>query len=392
MTTTRIFYCTICPYPEEALSVVKRVYDYVDEVIVIHQYPLSEHVKSEFEALNTHLYHTQWNEDFSWYRTQYIKRTGEIISTSEKGYDKNDTWMLITDCDEFPSISMLNNLKKQITKANLQNSTIITWNSHDVFIHGEGTATPFTFIPRPLEDVDKNEVMSNVTSNYFKELLVKYQDRLEYRGKVHHTLCGSGLRIMQAPKEFYYDHIKTDGDLHAHGVRNYWTGGGGVQEMGSKWKEMKQIASKYGIETWEQMNRAIKIGNVPSDLKQFWIDHRNDNERNVDSELRSFYSYYFILHPDELKNIKIDNKNDVDQKIKSIITKEGIKDPLPAEGSDDEIERFVESEYIRILGRNGDPSGVANYTKIIKEGRIKKEYLSKIFRSSKEYKDKGLIS
>ncbi len=318
---SNIFYCTICQTPEEALPNVYRVRPYVNEIIVVHNNPVLPQVKAEFDDLGATLHFIDWKENFSFKRTQYIRKSGDIIKENpNKGYTKDNTWMLVSDTDEFPSIPLLQNLQNLIAKAEINKSTICTINAHDYMIKGEGTPNPFTFIPRPLEDIGKEEIIGQNISNYHKELLVKYQDKLEYTGKVHHTLRGTGLRIMQAPKDYFYDHIKTDADLHSHGCRNWFIGGGGVQEFGPKWKVLRQITDKYGLDSWEKMEKAMKIGNIPSEILQFFVDHRDDNDTSSDSELRSFYSYYKMLHENELKGII--------QTVKTIVTKDGIKDPI----------------------------------------------------------------
>lgn len=445
------FYCTICQTPEEALPNVYRVRPYVNEIIIVHNHPVITQVKAEFDELRATLHYVDWKEDFSYKRTQYIRKSGEIIKeNSEKGYNKDNTWLLVTDTDEFPGISLLQNLQSVIAKAEINKSTVCTINVHDIFIKGEGTTNPFTFIPRPLEEIDKSEIISQNVGSYHKELLVKYNDRLEYRGKVHHTLSGTGLRNIQAPKDYWYDHIKTDADLHSHGCRNWFIGGGGVQEFGEKWKVLRSITNKYSLDSWEKMEKAMKIGNIHSDILQFFIEHKDDNDSHTDSELRSFYSYYKICHPKELENIV--------QTVKTIVTKDGIKDAIPvikkiedikvidstitsidttkplynnpqkvtgdytkdmsyhfqdvkvsSDSSnssdyfksskindnelienDDEIREFVEDTYNIILGRAGDPSGVKNYVDAIKSGRVKKEKLADVFRRSDEYLEKGL--
>lgn len=326
---SNVFYCTICQYPEEALPNAYRVRPYVHEIIVVHNQHVIEQVKAEFDDLKATLHFVDWKEDFSYKRTQYIRKTGDIIKEKGSrssgdnacGYTKNNTWMLISDTDEFPSIALLQNLQSIIAKAEIEKSTICTINAHDYLIRGEGTSDPFTFIPKPLEDVTQEEIVGHTISNYHKELLVKYQDKLEYTGKVHHTLRGSGLRMMQAQKEYYYDHIKKDADMHSHGCRNWFIGGGGVQEFGPKWKELRKITDKYGLDSWEKMEKAMKNGNIQSDIKQFFVDHKDDNDTSSDSEVRSFYTYYNMLHKEELKGIL--------QNVKSVVTKDGIKDPIP---------------------------------------------------------------
>jgi len=450
---SNIFYCTICQFAEESLPNAYRVKPYVNEIVIVYNHPVISQVKAEFDELGATLHFVDWKEDFSFKRTQYIRKSGEIAV--EKGYDKTKLWLLISDTDEFPSISLLQNLQSITAKAELQGSTVCTINVHDIFIKGEGTSNPFTFIPRPLEDIDKSEIISQNVGSYHKELLVKYNDRLTYRGKVHHTLSGTGLRNMKALPEYYYDHIKTDADLHSHGCRNWFIGGGGVQEFSEKWKMLRSITDKYGLDTWEKMEKAMKIGNIYPDILQFFIDHKDDNDRHTDSELRSFYSYYKILHSNELNNII--------QTVKSVVTEKGIIDPLPnkkvkivdrgtqeplyvyeedqkkkdnfiesdstwkrndniknpqnvkydyqkvdissyssdtpkisslekivVNETEDEIREFVEDTYNLILGRAGDYNGVENYVNQIKSGKLKKEKLADIFRKSEEHKDKGL--
>mgnify|MGYP003394185384 FL=1 len=319
---SNVFYCTICQFAEESLPNAYRVRPYVNEIIIVHNQPVLTQVKAEFDDMSATLHQVDWKEDFSFKRTQYIRKSGEIIKEHpEKGYTKDNTWMLVSDTDEFPSIPLLSNLQNLIAKAEINKSSICTINAHDYMIKGEGTPNPFTFIPRPLEDINENEIISHSISNYHKELLVKYQDRLEYTGKVHHTLRGSGLRMMQASKDYWYDHIKTDADLHSHGCRNWFIGGGGVQEFGPKWKILRSITDKYDLDSWEKMEKAMKIGNISSDILQFFVDHRDDNDTSSDSELRSFYSYYKIFHENELKGIV--------QTVKTVVTKDGIKDPIP---------------------------------------------------------------
>ncbi len=393
---SNIFYCTICQYPEEALPNSYRVRPYVNEIIVVHNHPVIAQVKAEFDDLGAILHYVDWKEDFSFKRTQYIRKSGEIIKEKENscGYTKDNTWLLVSDTDEFPSISLLQNLQSIVAKAEINKSTVCTVNVHDIFIHGEGTSNPFTFIPRPLEEIGVDEIISQNVGNYYKELLVKYQDKLEYRGKVHHTLSGTGLRNSGALPEYYYDHIKTDADLHSHGCRNWFIGGGGVQEFSDKWKQMRYITDKYDIDTWEKMEKAMKVGNVQPDILQFFIDHKDDNDRHTDSELRSFYSYYKIVHPEELENVT--------QIIKSIVTKDGVKDPIPESKkkeeqsieevteSENEIREFVKDTYNQTLERDGDLDGVKNYVNAIKNGRLKKERLVDVFRKSSEYFEKKL--
>lgn len=371
-----IFYCTICQHPEEALLNAQRVKEYVDEIIIVHYHSVMSQVKEEFDSLGATLHQIDWKEDFSFKRTQYIKKTGEVAI--QKDYDKDKLWMLITDSDEFLSINTLQNMDTLIEKAELEKSTICTVNSHDYIIKGEGTANPFTFIPRPLESIDKNEIILESISNYHKELLVKYQDKLEYKGKVHHTLHGSGLRISQLPREYYYDHIKTDADLHSHGCRNWFIGGGGVQEFGEKWKQLRSITDKYGIDSWEKMERSMKNGNIHQDIKQFFIDHRNDNDRHTDSELRSFYAFYNILHSREFIG--------TNQTVKTIITKDRIIDPECA-NSDGKLYQFIESEYLRILGTNADPIKTTKFINDINDGIIKKEDVTTFLNNIKNGKD-----
>lgn len=296
----RIFYCTICRRAEEALTVCKRVRPYVDEIIVIYQHLAWVDIIEEFKKLNAHLYLTEWKDDFSLYRNQYILQTGEIIK--EKGYDSGSVWMLITDCDEIPSIMMLDSLKHVINEANLEYSgkgaTSVTFNAHDVIV--KGGETGIDSVVRLLEDYDKDEILYNHVSDSYKEVLIKYNSRLQYSGVVHHMIHGTGLKFMRASNEYYYDHIKTEIDMHVHGCRNYFIGGGGINEKTLKWKELREICDRCSIFTWKQMKDAMMNGKIDERIKRYFISHKNDSDSHIDSELRSFYTYYSVLHPDEV--------------------------------------------------------------------------------------------
>lgn len=304
----KIFYCTICKKVEETYTVCKRIYPYVDDIIIIHQYPYKNEL-SKVKPDKCHLYLTEWKDDFSWYRNQYIKRTGEIIV--EKGYDINDVWMLITDCDEIPSLATLYNLKDIIHHANNMYSgkgaTLITINSHDVIVKGgessvNNSVTDNNVIHnvRLLEDYNDSEILYNHVSDSYKEMLMKYNNKLRYDGIVHHMIHGTGLKFMQAPKEYYYDHIKTETDINIRGCRNYFIGGGGVNEKTEKWKMLRKICDKYGILTWEQMKNVMDNGHIEDELLLFFINHKDDHDSHIDSELRSFYTYYDNIHHDEI--------------------------------------------------------------------------------------------
>jgi len=391
-----IYWCTICRHPEEALPNAKRILDYVDGEIIIHQFPLEDsddnEARKEFEKMGdkVHLYHEAWTDEFSEYRTKYIEKTGEITT------DKDHTWMFVTDTDEFPSIVMLKNLKGLIKKLSPASPNIIKFNSHDIFVKEDDRERVLKNIqvpisPEEIKDSGKELLSSNVSS-YYKELLVKYFDTLKYKGKVHHTLVGINFNSMRAPADMYYEHIKTDIELHYHGCRNFYIGGGGIQEKTPKWQEIKRITNKHGIGNWDHMYSEMKNGNLPRELVEFFVAHKDDNDRpNVDSELRSFYTYYFFLHPEELEELVKENP---DSSIDKQVTKGTVLKPLF--GGDGEIELFVEDMYMKVLGRHAEPAGKHHYMLEIKTGRIKRDELEGIFRNSKEYKrnmiKKGLAS
>ena len=56
-----------------------------------------------------------------------------------------------------------------------------------------------------------------------------------------------------------------------------------------------------------------------------------------------------------------------------------------------ELETFVEDCYVAILGRPADDKGLKNYTQLINEGKIRKDQLQSILRSSEEYKTRMIF-
>lgn len=65
-----------------------------------------------------------------------------------------------------------------------------------------------------------------------------------------------------------------------------------------------------------------------------------------------------------------------------------IKAPEMKKGSDEELDYYVETCYLNILGRGADDLGRKSYVDLIKSGRMKRQYLPIELRSSDEYKNR----
>lgn len=342
--SVRLAYGTICKYLGEALENAKRVREYVDEIVIIYQFAeVDKNILDAFKALDARLYLTEWTDDFSYYRTQYLEHAREL----------NCDWVFTTDTDEYPDHALCENVRRFIQESGdgaRYNS--IAFNSHDVALDENG-----------------REIAMNV-SNYWKQMLFMLYPGVHYERRVHHDLIGADWVQINAPPDFFYEHKKEAIDIQRDGIRNFYIAGGGVDEYSEKWKELHQITDKHGWQRWEDFYNAMLRGNLPEDVKGWIIKHRSDNDvPHVDCEVRAFFIYYFgYLHSDE--NVGG--------------WKSGPRDPEPE--SVGEIEAFVRDTYLKVLGRHADSEGERMYVQMINDGTVKREDLESVFRNSEEHK------
>lgn len=336
----KIVYCQ-CSYGErfeQTKACVRRVRPHVDKMVLIHDGTFTPEQMDWFKYNDVELYYKRWEDWFSDYRNEYIKHV------------EDGDWVLVSDPDELFNETFCKVIRGLITRAEEQGFDMICINSHDINL-----------------DTGEEHV-----SDFFKNLLFKKYPTTKYGGKVHEQMYPAYMAV-HAPKECFYQHVKTDAEVWERAARNFHIAGGGINlmEKNPKWIEWRKLTDKYGLKTWNDMRAICRRGNLPQDLKDWLVAHRNDNDDNSDSEVREFFKWYFdVLHPEE---------------------NTGNWESVPNPKSEKtELYHFIENTYIEILGRHPDPEGFAHYMKEIGEGKLNRTQFIRTLEESDEYKKKKI--
>jgi len=331
---------------EQVKKCVKQVRPYVDRCILVCDDSVTEDTKRWLEKQGCELYYRKWDNHFSKQRNAYLDHVNE------------DDWILVSDPDELHSLSLLKDLRKICSEADKQSINILGINAHDITTELDGS-------------------VSNVVSDWFKQLLFRFEEGVRYVGCVHETLLPGihGWRAANLDKRYYYEHIKSMVEIKERGARNVFCGGGGnnVKDKNLMYVELQEWAKKYNIKDWAEVRQLVRFHPHYTDqwkeLRDIIVKHRNDSGWDWENESRDFFLWCKALHPREFQSW------------------ESIPQP-PSEGSPPEVMTYVEEQYLKILGRNADDMGKQHYTNAILRAEISKEDLPKILMNSEEYKQK----
>lgn len=268
---------------EQTKECVRRVSPYVNRIIFVQNdfQGQDEEILEELSKCPINIIHKPWIDHFSAYRNRYLSAV-------------KDGWMLVSDPDEWFNPTALRMLREFVEHSGFGSRyNIVAFNSHD---------TTYT-------DDYKSKIESHA-SGWWKQLLYKYYPGMHYTGVVHEAmLFPSDLHIrgVPAPPDAWYEHVKTKAEVTERGVRNFFTGGGGVNDQGKlfpAWKELRaKLLLELGIDTFAKFQSYLKAGNIAPWLKEWILQYRNrDNPETswMNSEIRQVFYYYFVrLHPEE---------------------------------------------------------------------------------------------
>lgn len=186
-------------------------------------------------------------------------------------------WFLITDSDEYLELPALYSLRTLAEEADKQAANIIGFNSHDIQTAPDG------------------QVWQNL-SGYWNPNFNKHYPGMRYTPGTHIGIARPQQpRMAQSPLRYF--HVKTVGSQWLRGCRNYWTTAEVAQNTTNEpvWQNFKDMCTKYGFATFDQMAEALYNGTVPEDLTQWFVFQRNSEN----SEARSwFVTYFVLLHPE----------------------------------------------------------------------------------------------
>jgi len=340
---------------EDTIKNVEAAVRYVDYCIVVYDDTLTpEDIKRIKDAGAVARYH-RWHDNFPEQRNNYILEAGAI----------GCKWVIVSDPDEHFDIEFLKVARSLCYQADQFGVDLLSINSHDVFTDDENGRP----LDKPVENI----------SNYYKPLIFKLTPQTFYVGSgvtknLHETVNGP-KNPGNIHKQYFYRHVKSHIEIWRHAVRNIFISGGGLSAGVTvpHYQEFCDIVKeRLGIKRVNDFLKYLEAGNIDEELKRFIIKHRNDFGHDYDSEYREMFKYYFqVLHPEEnVDSLTISITHPVDD----------YDHPKK-----DEIEQFVSNKYSEILNREADAQGLSFYSNEIKSGRMKKEELDVILRSSPEY-------
>ncbi len=280
-------------------------------------------------------------------------------------------WILVSDPDELMSESLCTELRSIVKALEAEGYNMAGINCVEAFECVEW-----------LDDLDKLKECPGGyrKSTFFKNLLFKLSPNLRYEGvgvskTVHETWYSPDIpwRTVNLDTRFWYEHRKSALKIWRNAARNVFMGGGGDNygDLIPEWRELRQICSRLGLNTWRKYEEYVKKGNVAPELKNFLIKCLTLPATNWGTEYREMAKWYFALHRDEATA-------EVMEKIKRV-------PPMPKES---EVEAWVTKCYFDVLGRHPDGQGKQFYTEMILQGRIPREALPQILMQSDEYKQK----
>jgi len=348
----KIVYCMTF-YEERMAQVrkcVKKARPYVDRIIIVYDFSVSEQSKEWLITRGCELYYRKWDNHFSKQRNAYLDQV------------KEGEWVLVSDPDELHSLSLLKDLRKICHEADKQGINMLGINAHDITTQLDGSVT-------------------NTVSNWFKNLLFKYEEGVRYVGCVHETLLPGihGWRPANLDKKYYYEHIKSMVEVKERGARNVFCGGGGnnVKDKNPMYDELHKLCDEYGIKDWPTLREVVRKGTweeIKEDsffdkLRNIALKHRNDSGWDWENESRDWFLWLKAIYPQAFKEWESTPQ-------------------MPSKGSPPEVMAYVEEQYLKILGRNADDTGKQAYTEAIIQGKISREDLPEILRTSEEYKQK----
>lgn len=333
----------------ETLSCLNRVHPGVDVCIIIVDDTVTEEQRQQLRDVNpekVHVMYRAWEDDFPAMRNEYLREARK----------EGVTYVAVSDPDELYGEDFVRDLRDIIETAEDENTTLLLINAHDV--------------------LEKDGEEKQYVSSFYKNLIFKICDKVRYEGigeakNVHERLVTCDGLTKSLPLQYFYQHRKKWIDIKERGARNIWIGGGGnnVGSSNPHYVRLREITDRLGLRSWKEVREYVRKGNVDKELLDWIISIKDVTGADYINETRDFFVWYSMLYPDDIAGAS--------------------SNPQPlAEGSYDEVMKFVEESFLKILGRHADDEAKVRYTEAIMKGEVKRDELEGILKESEEYKER----
>ena len=281
----KITYCmVVLNRLDEMQTAIRRVAPHVDRTCVVDggstdgtiEWLESEECKKlnvDFKVSKQYRYSV--GEHTPKERNQYLEMAG------------HEGWLLYTDSDEFLEEEACKNLRKLAEFAESNGVDGVCFRAHDVWTYEAG------------------EVYDNV-SDYWNPMFWKGYSGQHYVGHTHSSIARPGAINRWMKTGFEYKHVKTERRMWQNSTYLWWTTSGIAQnEHNDIWREFHKLMESHGHVDWHEFNKEMTKGNLPDEIKKWFIDHKDAEN----SEERSWFVWYFIFsHPEENTD-KIGNRD-----------------------------------------------------------------------------------
>jgi glycosyltransferase involved in cell wall biosynthesis len=264
---------------EETKTNVRRTAPHVDRTVIIDGGSTDGSIEwlnsQECKDLKVECYVHPWEDNPPTQRNKYL----DLVT---------DGWILMLDCDEYLELPALYKLRMIIREAISNGCNGVAFLAHDI-------------------QTDLSGGIYDNLSSYYNRQLFQSCPGMKYVGHTHVALVRPALRDACMKTSYQYYHIKTLADSYFRGCRNYWTTSGPAANTTDdpNWQKFKSMVSSRGFKYFHQFADYMRKGNIDNELKQWFIDNREDNNPEVRVW---FISYFMFLHPEE--NIdKLGNKD-----------------------------------------------------------------------------------
>jgi dimeric dUTPase (all-alpha-NTP-PPase superfamily) len=200
-------------------------------------------------------------------RNQYLEMAG------------TEGWILYTDTDEWLEEEACKNLYKLAEYAESVGANRIAFRAHDYWTHEDG------------------QIYDHLSDYYNQSSMWRATSKQTYIGHTHAGIyTGEQPRVLQVG--FEYLHVKNERTMWKNGSFLYWTSAKVADNVTEDpiWKQFHEVMRKYGYEDWHLFNKDMVKGNIPEEVKRWFIDHR-DSENS--DERSNFVHYFIFLHPSE---------------------------------------------------------------------------------------------
>lgn len=200
-------------------------------------------------------------------RNQYLQMAGY------------DGWILVSDSDEFIEEEACKNLDNLVNMAANQGAIGLCLRAHDIWEYEDG------------------RVYDNV-SDYWNPMMWKGTPGQTYVGHTHSHIHLPGVNQKWVKSGYEYRHTKTERMMWQNSNFLYWTTSKNADNVTNDdtWVEFHNLMQKYGHYDWHEFNKYMVNGNLPKEIKDYFIAKKDDEN----PELRAWFVDYFIFkHPEE---------------------------------------------------------------------------------------------